>query len=209
VRIVVGTRPDGSPIEAECSCQRTTRSDADAGHQPAQIAEPVVAFAPAELKSGHGTLVTLGVGVALVALALFGILRQRQPSVSLPALPAKAVAPSKMARAPVGTPTTSMLPGGVEVRNDASGAATLVSGVDPGAVLRAFCRHPQFNAAMVPGTLQSTTPPDPDLLLGSAILMDGKGSLRQLMLKRDAQTGRWSIGDGKSAIVPVTSITTP
>jgi hypothetical protein len=98
------------------------------------------------------------------------------------------------------TPPPPLPPGGVEIRNDSTGAVMLVTGSDPNAVLRAFCRHPQFKSTLVPGSLGSTTPPDPDLLLGSAVLMDGAGTQRQVILKRDRATHRWSIGDGTSAI---------
>ena len=198
----VGTRPDGSPIEAECPCLRPARSDrakavAGRGRRPAPMAHAAPAARP---QSSGSKVVMAGAGVVALAAILAGWWAH-ESGPRPKEVPAEPVAHTGEGPAELVRPPPPLPPGGIEIKNDASGAVMLVTGSDPNAVFRAFCRHPQFNAALVPGTLGSTTPPDPDLLLGSAVLMDGASTPRQVMLKRDPTTRRWSIGDGKSAIV--------
>jgi hypothetical protein len=217
--IVVGSRPDGSPIEAECPCQRAQRSDQDrsgpgAGPARPSIAPPKPETAPTGKKpsstvpvfrtaepaaEGHN-LVMVGAIVLVVGAALAGLWVEVKGKASVPATSVGAAAASKRAAEAAVAPPESAQHDGVEIVNDRSGAVTLVSGDDPSAVLRGFCRHPQWKSALVPGGLQATTPPDPDLLLGSAVLMDGSSTLRQVILKRNPETKHWSIGDGKSPI---------
>lgn len=141
-----------------------------------------------------------GAGLVVLAAILAGW-RAHESGPRPKETPAELVPHSGEGPAEIVKPPPPLPPGGIEIQNDPSGAVMLVTGTDPNAVFRAFCRHPQFKAALVPGTLGSTTPPDPDLLLGSAVLMDGATTPRQVILKRDPATRRWSIGDGKSAIV--------
>lgn len=241
--IVIGTRPDGSPIEAECRCQIASRKvddlpaltreilkrhrqdDREAPDQksetpPAPSANPpartmpdaaktkrpafgVRQLTPVERKAGGSTVLLGGLALALFLAAVAGFLAKMSGHGADTGPVVKTAVRREPATEVVGEPASS-LPGGVEVRNDASGVATQVSGFDASAVLRAFCRHPQFKSTMVPGALQSIMPPDPNLLIGSAVLMDGAGTPCQLILRRDPNTKRWSIGDGNAPIMAAT-----
>jgi hypothetical protein len=169
-------------FETDCPCGRYTAREA-----PEKLQRPDwVVITPSEPESsGSLSLVTVSaVGVVLVA-ALAGFLAWDRD------LPTITAAPRER---------TFTSADDVKVSNDASGAVTLVSGSDPRSVFRAFCRHPQFNYALVPGGIEPTDPPHPDRLVGSALLMDGSGTLHRVTLQRNPKTNRWSIGDGTSAV---------
>lgn len=198
VLIAVGPRPDGSPAIAECPCGRPQRPHqerrATVREAPKSVprvdrVRPIVR--PAPPSSGGRKLVMLGAVSLMLVAGLAGYWAHGRGATTAPVV----------TKAPDSAAPPLRMNGDVEVRNDASGSVTLVSGDDPNAVFRAFCRHPQFKSALVPGEIQPTTPPDPDRLLGSAILMDGVGTPHHVILKRDPKTKRWSIGDGTSAIV--------
>ena len=166
----------------DCPCGRYTARAAPENLKPADW----VVITPRETESsgGHGLLTVSAVAVVLVA-ALAGFLAWDRP------VTVTAAAPRERTFTSVDD---------VKVTNNESGFSTLVSGSDPRSVFRAFCRHPQFNYSLVPGGIGPTDPPDPNRLVGTALLMDGSGTPYQVTLRRNPTTNRWSIGDGTSAI---------
>lgn len=144
----------------------------------------------------------IGAAVLILAGALAGFWAQSRRGAGNPAATAPTLAPAA-------TSPALLLSSDVVVQNDASGAVTLVAGSDPEAVFRAFCRHPQWKSSLIPGGIQQTTPPEADRLLGSALSMDGLGTMNRVMLKRNPETKRWQIGDGTAAITLGHSSPTP
>jgi hypothetical protein len=183
------TRADGKPGYLACTCAALPDFRPSGKHarfsgssRPPFARTEAVSHAPQVARgAGMRRVGMIGAGVVVLAAALAGLRVQ----------------------GPTGSRGRDALAAAeIEMRKDASGALTLVSGADPSAVLIALCAHPQFKSSLVPGTVSLLVPPDPDLLLGSAFLRDGASTQRQVMLKRDPLTKRWSIGDGRNAIVP-------
>ncbi|HXU13075.1 MAG TPA: hypothetical protein VN898_14060, partial [Candidatus Binatia bacterium] len=80
-------------------------------------------------------------------------------------------------------------------------------GPDPRSVLVAFCRSGRQSGQREPIEISPTVPPDAASRWG---MFRSLGALytpvRAILIRRDARTGRWSAGDGRS---PITTVPAP
>lgn len=92
-------------------------------------------------------------------------------------------------------------------RTDATGQLIEVLGPDPRSVLLAFCRSGRQSGQREPIEISPTAPPDAGSRWGLFRNLGQPGTpVRAIFIRRDARTGRWSAGDGRS---PITTAPAP
>ena len=170
---------------------------------------------PPQTSVSHGVwnfmVYTVG-ALILVALGahifdVWGDYRDRQGGASLIATPAAASSRHPGA-ATAAEPAAPEPPPALTVpRTDATGQLIEVLGPDPKSVLLAFCRSGRQSGQREPIEISATVPPDDAARWG---MFRSLGALdtpvRAILIRRDARTGRWSAGDGRS---PITTVPAP
>ena len=152
-----------------------------------------------------GTLILVALGAHIYDV--WGDYRERQGGASLIATPAAASSRHPVPVPAAEPPPVEPPPALTVPRTDATGQLIEVLGPDPKSVLVAFCRSGRQSGQREPIEIGPTVPPDSAARWG---MFRSLGALdtpvRAILIRRDARTGRWSAGDGRS---PITTIPAP
>jgi len=169
---------------------------------------------PPQTSVSHGVWNLMVYSVGALILAALGVhihdvwgdyyARQGEPSL----IASAAASPRHPATAPAAEPALPEAPPALTVpRTDATGQLIEVLGPDPRSVLVAFCRSGRQSGQREPMEISPTVPPDAASRWG---MFRSLGALdtpvRAILIRRDARTGRWSAGDGRS---PITTVPAP
>jgi hypothetical protein len=152
-----------------------------------------------------GALILAGLGVHIYDV--WGDYLTQQGGTSLIATPASASA-RQPAPAPVQDSMPPEPPPALTVpRTDATGQLIEVLGPDPRSVLVAFCRSGRQSGQREPMEISPTVPADAAARWGVFRNLGQLDSpVRAILIRKDARTGRWSAGDGRS---PITTVPAP
>jgi len=169
---------------------------------------------PPQTSVSHGVWNLMVYSVGALILAALGVhihdvwgdyyARQGEPSL----IASAAASPRHPVTEPAGEPALPEAPPALTVpRTDATGQLIEVLGPDPRSVLVAFCRSGRQSGQREPIEISPTVPPDAASRWG---MFRSLGALdtpvRAILIRRDARTGRWSAGDGRS---PITTVPAP
>ena len=169
---------------------------------------------PPQTSVSHGVWNLMVYSVGALILAALGVhihdvwgdyyARQGEPSL----IASAAASPRHPVTAPAAEPALPEAPPALTVpRTDATGQLIEVLGPDPRSVLVAFCRSGRQSGQREPIEISPTVPPDAASRWG---MFRSLGALdtpvRAILIRRDARTGRWSAGDGRS---PITTVPAP
>lgn len=169
---------------------------------------------PPQTSVSHGVWNLMVYSVGALILAALGVhihdvwgdyyARQGEPSL----IASAAASPRHPVTAPAAEPALPEAPPALTVpRTDATGQLIEVLGPDPKSVLVAFCRSGRQSGQREPIEISPTVPPDAASRWG---MFRSLGALdtpvRAILIRRDARTGRWSAGDGRS---PITTVPAP
>ena len=147
-----------------------------------------------------GTMILAGLGVHVYHV--WGeYLAQRGMAVLEP-VPAAAATRAHVT-APAGAPAVPAPPPPMTVpKSDAAGQLVEVVGPDARSVLISFCSSGREAGRREPIEIDPTVPPDASSRWGVFRNLDNPSMpARAILIRRDARTGRWSVGDGRTPIM--------
>ncbi|MCP3980243.1 MAG: hypothetical protein GY716_13140 [bacterium] len=151
--------------------------------------------------------------VVLVSVVVtFSILRGTQvegsatlPGIEVAETEARTEAPAPMT---VGKPVRRQAPL-VRVTTDDDGRVTKISGSDPAAILRAYCKTEPSFGILTPLEITSAVPPYPGIRLGILRDSDRIEQRYAVRIRKDRRTRQWMVGNGSQPIVPIRAPTLP